>query len=221
MGEQLNPHLDFLLSVLYDEAGLHPPHEEDLTKSGITKGTVALQKIRSVPPHMIDLLLDFRTPKVRSALLFPFPHPAGGFIDLVRMKIFPPLTTKTGTTKYLQPRASAPRLYFCIAVLDQVRERVGPLWLVEGEKKSLAVAQLGLPAVGFCGIDGWHRKGSMDLLPDFEAIPLRDRAVNIIPDSDLATNPHVARSATRFTWALTRHGARPRVLLLPTTLETP
>ena len=29
-----------------------------------------------------------------------------------------------------------------------------PLWAIEGEKKSLAVAQLGLPAIGFCGVEG-------------------------------------------------------------------
>ena len=58
--------------------------------------------------------------------------------------------------KYLQPRGSGARLFFTRPTLGESLEGTAPLWLVEGEKKALAVAQLGLPAVGFCGIEGWH-----------------------------------------------------------------
>ena len=56
-----------------------------------------------------------------------------------------------------------------------------PLDLCEGEKKALSVAQLGLPAVGICGIEGWHLAGTRDLHPDLDDVGLRGRIVTLIP----------------------------------------
>ena len=91
----------------------------------------------------------------------------------------------------------------------------GPLWLVEGEKKALAVAQLDLTAVGFCGIEGWHRGGSLELLADFDALRLRGRTVELVPDGDRRTNHAVARGAQRLAQALDARGARVRLVMLP------
>ncbi len=217
----MNPALELLLSRVYDGA-LAPEHLEDLLKSGLKAPTIAGALIRSVPPSMIPRLLGFDLPGIRSAVLFPFRSPAGGFMDHVRMKIFPPLTDRAGhSVKYLQPKGSAPRLYFVARCLREVLEGDAPLWIVEGEKKALAVAQLGLPAVGFCGVEGWHRAGERALLPDFSAIPLCDRIVEVVPDGDFDTNPNVRRAVEHFGEALAFRGARPRAVLLPGALEPP
>jgi Domain of unknown function (DUF3854) len=92
-----------------------------------------------------------------------------------------------------------------------------PLWCVEGEKKALAVAQLGLPAIGFCGIEGWHVAGSRALLPDFDSIAL-NRTVKLLPDGDVATNLDVRRGAIRFARALEARGASVEVVTLPAEL---
>lgn len=214
----MNAHLAFLLSCLY-EGGLHPPHLADLRKSGLSDETIARQKIRSVLPNLISQLLGFPGSKVMSALLFPFPCPTSRFMDHIRMKIFPALKTKKGSVKYLQPRHSGMRLYFPLATLDRALHRGEPLWLVEGEKKSLVAAQLGLPAVGFCGIEGWHPKGSQNLLGDFDRIGLRGRIVELVPDSDWQTNPDVERGVDRFAAALMARGARVRIVVLPASLD--
>src|SRR6266516_3494141 len=52
-------------SALYDRSDFHPEHLADLRKSGLADGTIAQQKIRSVPPHMIDKLLGFQVAWVR------------------------------------------------------------------------------------------------------------------------------------------------------------
>jgi hypothetical protein len=104
------------------------------------------------------------------------------------------------------------------ACLREALEGEAPPWLVEGEKKALAVAQLGLPAVGFCGVEGWHVAGARRLLPDFDAIRLRDRIVELLPDGDYQTNPDVKRAVQRFGSALTLRGAQARVVLLPSEL---
>src|SRR6267378_2401062 len=109
----MNAHLDFLLSCLYDNDPPAPEHLADLRRSGLTDKTIKLHRIRSVPPGMIDQLLGFDVPAIRSAMLIPFPDPAGGFMDHVRVRVFPPFTDKSGhTVKYLQPRRSSNRLFF-------------------------------------------------------------------------------------------------------------
>jgi hypothetical protein len=214
----LNSALEFLLGRVYDGA-LAPEHRADLEHSGLTAVTIATHYFRSVPPDILGRLLGFDVP-VRSMLLLPFRAPTGGFMDFVRVKLFPALTDGDGhTKKYLQPRGTMPRLYFPAPTLrggldDQAR----PLWCVEGEKKSLAVAQLGFCAVGFLGAEGWHTKGTTALLPDFDAFALDGRVVELLPDGDYQTNPHIKRAMHRFAAALAARGARPRVRLLPSEL---
>ncbi len=214
----MNLHLDFLLSCLYDDF-LGPEHRADLHKSSLTDATIRLQKIRSVPPHMIDLLLGFSAPKVVSAYLIPFADPRGGWMDHVRMKIFPTLETPKGKIKYLQPKRSGVRsgvrIYFPLATLDAVLHTADSLWFVEGEKKALSVAQLDLPAIGFCGIDGWHVKGSTDLHPDLDDVGLRGRVVNVIPDGDWRTNHAVYVAIQRLAAALLARGAEPKLVVVP------
>jgi len=216
--EPMNPHLAMLVSKIYDGA-LAPVHRQDLYTSTLTDETIAEQFIRSVPPAMIPKLLGASWEQVQSALLFPFRSPSGGFMSHVRVKIFPTLTDADGhTVKYLQPPRTGPRLYFVARCLAEVCEGMAPLWVVEGEKKSLAVAQLGYPTVGICGVEGWHVGGSRNLLDDFSAIKLAGRTVNVIPDGDYKTNPNVYRAMHRFGTALRLHGADPFVVLLPSEL---
>jgi hypothetical protein len=214
----MTSHLELLIGKAYDGA-LAPEHLADLRKSGLTDETIAAQYIRSVPLSMIPRLFGFDIPSVRSALLFPFRSPRGGFMDHVRVKIFPSLKDGDGhTIKYLQRKGSAPRLYFVAGCLREVLDGGAPLWVVEGEKKTLAVAQLGLPTVGFCGVEGWHRHGTTALLADFDAVRLRDRILELVPDGDYQTNHDVKRAIQRFGGALLARGARPRVVLLPSVL---
>jgi hypothetical protein len=214
----MNSAFDFLMTCLYDHA-LHPDHRADLRKSGLTDETITLQKIRTMPPSMIGPILGFETPKVVSAYLLPFPAPGGGWMDHVRVKVFPSYTSAEGrTVKYLGPRNDGPRPFFPIATMAEACRGSAPLWICEGAKKSLAVAQLGLPAIGFEGIQGWHRRGSRDLLPDFDLIALKDRVVELVPDGDWRTNPEVARGAEQLAMALEARGARVRIVALPETV---
>ena len=84
----MNPHLEFLLSAVYDKMPLDVEHRADLEKSGITDATRRLHRIRTVPPGMIDQLAGFHVTRARSAYLIPFPDPRGGFFDYVKMKVF-------------------------------------------------------------------------------------------------------------------------------------
>ena len=212
----MNPHLDFLLSGAYAHSTLHPEHLGDLRKSGLSDETINNQKIRSVPPDMIDRLLGFEAPRVRHAYVIPFAHPRGGWMNHVRLKIFPGYEDRRGNTvKYLGPRGAAPRLFFPIVTLEPVCHGDAPLDGGGGAKKALSVAQLGRSAVGFEGVECWHEAGSRALLSDFDYLRLRGRTVELVPDGDVRTNPNVTRAVERFVDALQARGATVRVVLLP------
>jgi len=213
----VNPHLDFLVSAIYDGTRVdHPAHVADLRKSGLSDATIRAQKITDVPPGMIDALLGFPAPKVTSAYLLPFPDPRGGWMDHIRMKVFPAITAEGGSIKYLQPRRSGVRIYFPLATLGAVLHSTEAVYVVEGEKKSLAVAQLGLPAIGICGIEGWHLAGSRDLHPDLDDVGLSGRVVNLVPDADVRTNEAVHRAVHRLVDALGARGvAEAKLVLVP------
>jgi Domain of unknown function (DUF3854) len=214
----LQDHLEFLLSPIYDSTRLdHPQHLADLRKSGLTDETIKLQKITDVPPQMIGQLLGFCPAPVRSALLFPYPDPRGGFMPHIRVKVFPTISEGANghTIKYLQPRGSAIRVFFPLATLPAVLDGDAPLFVVKGEKKALAVAQQGLPVVGIAGVEGWHARGSRSPLPDFQPIRLMGRLVEIVPDSDYRTNRAVTQAVSGLATALAVRGAQSRVVLLP------
>jgi len=215
----VNPARRLLLSSFYGARA--PEHTADLAKSGLTAETVAAQHIRSVPPAMIPQLLGFNPKQIRSAYLIPFPDPAGGgWLPHVRMKVFPAYTDRKGrTVKYLGPRGMPPRLFFPLATMAAALRSDAPLWCVEGAKKSLAAAQLGLAAVGFEGIEGWHVRDSLALLPDFGLLRLQGRVVELTPDGDVQTNQNVERGVLRLAEALEMRGAHVRVVLLPVQAE--
>ncbi|HZP39796.1 MAG TPA: DUF3854 domain-containing protein [Methylomirabilota bacterium] len=211
----MNAYLAHLLSRVYDGA-LAPEHRADLSKSGLSDETIATQKIRSIPPAMIEGLLGFEAPKVCSAYLIPFADPRGGWFDHVRMKVFPPIATDSGTIKYLQPKRSGVRIYFPLATLDAVLRSAAPVYFVEGEKKALGVAQLGLLSIGICGIEGWHVAGSRALHPDLDDVGLRGRTVYLVPDADVRTNGAVHRAVHRLVDALGARGvAEAKMVLVP------
>ena len=73
--------------------------------------------------------------------------------------------------------------------------------------------------VGLTGVHGWHAKGSCLLVPDFDAIPLAGRVIELLPDSDYQTNPAVERASRSLGHALAARGAQPGVRLLPRELS--
>jgi hypothetical protein len=206
-----------LLSPIYD-GSLAPEHLADLRKSGLSDATIQLHALRSVPPDQIRPLLGWDTP--RSAYLIPYPSLGeDGWLDHVVLRLFPPLETERGTIKYAQPKRTPPRLYVPRLNRDAIMDAATPLWITEGQKKALALAQSGFAAIGISGVEGWHVKGSRTLLPEFSALSLRGRIIEVVPDGDYETNPDVHRAVCRFADALREHGAFPRRVVIPNPVE--
>ena len=108
-------------------------------------------------------------------------------------------TNKAGErAKYLCPLGGPKRLYVPWGMSgDEMRDISKTLYLVEGEKKTLAVRQFGYRALGFSGVYGLHDVGvrkktkAWKLLPDFAHVGLVGSSVRVIVDADFNENKSV------------------------------
>jgi hypothetical protein len=199
-------HLSFLLSPLFDGL-LAPGHRDDLYASALSDETIQRSGIGTVPPDMLrDLVGSRLAAKITSAYAIPYPDLRGGWLPLVRLRVFPPVVTKSGQLKYWQPKGSEPRIYFPILTLDAVVRSDAPLWVAEGEKKAMSLSQTGEPCIGIAGCEGWHLAGRTALHPDLDDVGLTGRVVNLWLDADVASNPMVRFAADRLVSALRARG---------------
>ena len=155
---------------------LHPEHLKDLQRSGLSDEIITKANIHSVPPDDIQKILGkYYADRVDSLLAFPY---SNGFC---RYKLFPSIKDKDGhKIKYFQPPGSGVHLYCPPGIEEEIADPSIPLSLVEGEKKSLKGYQEGIVVVGMGGVWNFKEKGSDDLVPDFNNIPLKNRIINLM-----------------------------------------
>jgi putative DNA primase/helicase len=180
---------------------LHPDHLADLRASGLNGETTGRAGVYSLRP--CDTALFFSTRRgvpssIKTALCFPY---QGG--EFARVKLFPSL----GKMKYAQPPKTGARLYLPFAVGD------GPLYVCEGEKKTLAAHQAGLNAVGIGGLWNWLTNG--EPIDDLKLIAWDGRDVVIIPDSDVFNRQDLVRAVYAFGRELRERGAAISVAQIP------
>ena len=85
-----------------------------------------------------------------------------------------------------------------------------PLWITEGVKKSDCLVSHGIPAITLLGVAMWRSLADWPLLMGL----VKRRDVVICFDSDVATNPHVARQETLLAQQLLQRGAQVRLARL-------
>jgi hypothetical protein len=193
---------------------LHPDHLADLKKSGFTEKTIKAAGIYTVPPDEIGKKLGGQGNGVVSALAFPYP----GCDGFERFKTWRE-EGKPGP-KYVQKARTPNRLYI-LPETDLIGD--GPLILVEGEKKTLAMCQAGFQVVGLGGVWNWLEKGEgynrkhkkTKPIPDLDRVNWR-RPVTILFDSDGHDNRNVRLAAFRLARELSHRGATVSILFLPT-----
>jgi Domain of unknown function (DUF3854) len=179
----------------------HPNHLADLRASGLTDETIRQAGVYSMRPCDFKLFFSARKgvpPSIETALCFPY---QGG--EFARIKLFPAL----GKMKYAQPPKTGARLYLPLKVTD------GPLYLCEGEKKTLAAIQAGMNAVGIGGLWNWLTKG--EPIDDLKFIGWDGRDVVIIPDSDVFQRQDLLRAVYALGRELRERGASVSVAEIP------
>ncbi len=174
---------------------LRPEHLADLRRSGLTPETIQAANIYTVPPDEIGKKLGGRANGVVSALAFPYPGQDG----FERYKVWRE-GGKTGP-KYLQKTGTPNHLYLPLTV-DLAGD--SHLLVVEGEKKCLALWQVGFQVVGIGGVWNWCTKAGGGYRQPKETKPIPDlnlvnwcRPVTILFDSDAHSNPNVRLAAFR------------------------
>ena len=182
---------------------LHPAHLADLRASGLSDETIRAAGVYSLAPTFIRQFFSIRgkrehLPKINSALCFPYQGKT-----FARIKLVPAL----GKWKYAQPPGTSARLYMPLPIND------GPLYVCEGEKKTLAAYQHGLNAVGIGGVWNWISKG--EPIDDLSLIEWEDRETVIVPDSDVFERPDLLRAIYALGRELRNQGATVQIAQIP------
>lgn len=196
---------------------LDPLHLTDLKKSGLSDTTIEQAGFVSMRPCDIERETGICSLPVLSAYRIPFDD------SYSRFKLFYSEDAPAGAKwpKYIQKDGQANRLYIPTALTESELQSLSAIYFTEGEKKALKATQEGLPCIGITGLWNWKRKGTDDLIPDFNKINLAGREVIIVPDSDwldLDKNgkPKNLKDAVyRFATALMLRGAVVRIACLP------
>jgi hypothetical protein len=166
---------------------------EDLHKSGLFHSTILNNKLRTVndaetlakllnqlPEHPPKEIPEF----CRSGgLVFPYFDLEGKDTGFVRVKPHEPRLRKGKPAKYEQPLGEPNRAYFPASSRQALRDGAGPIFVTEGEKKALALAQLGLATIGLGGVWNWTNGGD-ELTDDLKAVSWEERPVYIVFDHD-------------------------------------
>jgi len=194
---------------------LSAEHLADLKKSGLSDETIQKAALYSVRPSELK-----RFPTVQSGLAFPYPGRDGQVNGFARIKLFPPATAADGhTLRYYQPPGTDPALYFPPTVewSGACADTSHPIAGTEGEKKALALCQLGVPTVGLGGLWSFLTKvdGMRMVLPTLDRIAWPQRPFTFVPDSDVWTREDLLRPVALFCLLLTQRGAKVEIVRLP------
>jgi len=192
----------------------------NLRESGLTDGTILANGLRteSDPAKLAAILnrLPERPGKqipefcCSGGLVFPYRSLDGKVNCFARVRPLSPRIRDGEPIKYEHPLGETARAYFPAASLTKLRDGTSPVYVTEGEKKALALSQLGMAAVGIGGVYCWKKKGTYELMDDLAAIGWKGRVVYICFDFDRkpTTRQHTGLSARRLARALRQAGAK-------------
>lgn len=203
-------------------ARLSAEHLADLRRSGLTVETIdAAGLYTERDAEIIGRQLNRKGPvhSLGPCLVFPFSA------DYVRFKPSTPFVKDGKARKYESPKGRPNRAYLPAGVREVAGDPAKPLFVTEGEKKSLKATQEGFPTVGLVGVYGWMKKrekdgngkpiGPCELIPDLDAITWNGRQVYVVFDSDAVQNSQVRAAERSLAACLTSKGATVRIVRLP------
>ncbi|MAS93133.1 MAG: hypothetical protein CMO55_08045 [Verrucomicrobiales bacterium] len=112
----------------------------------------------------------------------------------VRLRLSKPL----GKMKYFQRKGSRPHAYLPPRIIDREFSKGNALFVIEGEKKALALCDAGVAAVGISGFYGFADK-SDELVPELDEVIdwIRPSQIVFAGDSDVVFNAQFTDAALR------------------------
>jgi len=200
---------------------LNERHRAEFRASGITDETIEAAGVFSVTTNAeVAAILGWR-PQFDLAPAWCVPFGNG----YARLKPDHPRFNDRGkVVKYESPKGRPCRAYFPPNFQEMLRSGE-PIVITEGEKKTLAISQLGFPCIGLVGVWNFAQKqpatfngtkyGPPQLIPELDAIAWTGRVVVIVFDSDIAHNPSVQLAENRLAEVLEKRGVTVRIARLP------
>ena len=199
-------------------------HCTQLKESGIAPEVAQARGYRSIKAHEAHRF-GLVGKQARNGLLIPIYPPGEKQPALYRLRPDKPRTKKDGKIiKYEQPKGAPLRIDVPPLLQDKLQDPSAPLIITEGEKKadSLASAILRegkhLSAIDLPGVWGFVSRtafGDVTFSNDLRLIPLKDRTVFIVFDSDVMQKPQVRKALRTLTDLLNRKGAKVFWIQLP------
>ena len=164
----------------------HLKHE-----SGINDAVIERANLFSASPHVAKELLNIE----QSGLTFPYYDFAGEIVGH-RLRLDRPITSDDERPrKYHQKLGTSLSCYFLRDTIPTIKNAAEPLYITEGEKKLLSMASLpslaGAAITSFPGCWNFREKGARAFAQIWQEIPLKERLIYFLPDSDFFFNESV------------------------------
>jgi hypothetical protein len=147
----------------------------------------------------------------KASAVYPYRDLHGNLDGFARLRPHKPRLNEAGKPiKYLQPKGTPVRAYFPAESVAELRDGRSPVFITEGEKKALSLAQEGYAAIGIGGVFCATKKDVDELIDDLAAIDWNGRDGYICFDFDAkeSTRKQVNRAVRRLARALLKAGAR-------------
>lgn len=177
-------------------------HLDDLRNSTLTDTTINKYRIRSVTREETTALLGIDV----SCGGYLIPYPESHFFKIK-------LDKKRGGCKYLSPKQMTPDMFITFLARGRISS---PYYFVEGEKKAMAMEQIGYAAVSVPGVWGWKSRGHIS--EALAGMDLKDRLCLVCFDADKHRNQHVLKAEYQFASVLNELGAAVKIVNLDAAL---
>ncbi len=151
-------------------------------------------------------------------LVIPYRDLNGKLNGFARIRLRRPCRDSKGKkAKCRQAKGSPIRAFFPHDCLSGLRGNERRIFITEGEKKALALSQIGATAIGLGGVYSWKRKDTHELIDDLAQIDWSGRDVYIVFDWDPkeVSRHNVTVAKQRLAAALTSAVARVRSVDMP------
>jgi hypothetical protein len=187
---------------------IYEDHLKDLEASTITYETAVAAGLYSLTAAELVNKFGIDLPTNTTGLGFPYNN-NGKY----RAKLFPPLKTKKGEIRYLQPKGTPAWIYFPPGAKEVLNDTSVDLTCTEGEKKILAIMQLGKKGFATGGLWNFLKDGKP--IDDLNLINFFGRKITFVPDSDVWSRPDLLKAVYAFCYELERRGASVSIVQLP------
>jgi hypothetical protein len=198
-----------------DTRKLSRDHLAELRNSGLSDDTIESSGVYSeYATGRIGSIIGWSPPITYvPALVFPFTDSTGSPTGFARIKPAKPRRNAEGKpVKYEQPQGEFARAYFTHQAIEALPSPENRIYITEGEKKALSMAEHIGPTIGLCGVWNWQAKRTegqdRQLIPDLAAINWAGREVVVVFDCDEELKPNVELAQIELCRVLERHGAK-------------